>query len=109
MLIISDYISFLFFLCCCFLLQPVEVDSVNIQHPILIDESPPSLKNITIHASGSLIFDPEVEMELRAMNIFVYGSMEIGSEDCRYNKSLTITLTGNLSSFILFDIFMEPL
>ncbi|XP_053374255.1 cell surface hyaluronidase-like [Mercenaria mercenaria] len=74
--------------------EPMDGENVVISQNILLDKSPASLYNITILAGGSLIFNPEVKMELRARNIFVQGTMEIGSEDCPYNGTLTITLTG---------------
>ncbi|XP_053374772.1 cell migration-inducing and hyaluronan-binding protein-like [Mercenaria mercenaria] len=75
--------------------KPKEGENLDISTQILLDESPASLHNITIKSNGSLIFSPKLKLELRARNIFVHGSMEIGSEDCPYNESLTITLTGN--------------
>ena len=71
-----------------------------------MDESPPSLYNLTINAGALLTFNPEVTLELRAANIFVNGNLEIGSSDCKYNGSLTITLTGNVYFFKMRNMFL---
>jgi hypothetical protein len=66
-----------------------------------MDESPPSLYNVTINAGALLTFNPDVTIDFRAGNIFVDGTFEIGSSDCPYNGSLTITLTG----IVHFSVF----
>ncbi|XP_045197941.2 cell surface hyaluronidase-like [Mercenaria mercenaria] len=76
----------------------LEGDSVFIAEPILLDESPPDLENITIETGGSLVADPESKVTLRAANIYVWGSLEIGSEECLFDGELTITLTGTRES-----------
>ncbi|XP_053374771.1 cell migration-inducing and hyaluronan-binding protein-like [Mercenaria mercenaria] len=74
--------------------KPKTGENLDISTQILLDETPAELHNITIKSGGALVFSPEVKLELRARNIFVHGAMEIGSEECPYNQSLTITLTG---------------
>lgn len=60
----------------------------------MVDEATPGFWNVTIASGAALTFDPEVEMEFRAANIFVDGRLEIGSETCPYIGKLIITLTG---------------
>lgn len=74
--------------------KPQKGEDVEITEGILLDESPPDLHNINIQNTGSLVFDPSEDLVLRAANIFVSGSFEIGSEDCTYTGKLKITLTG---------------
>ena len=63
-----------------------------------MDESQLEFYNITIQPTGSLVFDPSVPINLRVGNIFVYGSLIVGSEDCPYRGRLTITMTGKPES-----------
>lgn len=69
-------------------------DSVFITEHILLDQSPIDLYNITIETGGSLVADPETNVVLRAANIYVEGSFEIGSEPCPFQGHLNIILTG---------------
>jgi len=59
-----------------------------------MDESPPPLGDITIASGGSLVFDPTKTLIVRVSNVLVFGSFEIGSEDCPHNGKLEIILTG---------------
>ncbi|XP_060602334.1 protein DDB_G0287365-like isoform X2 [Ruditapes philippinarum] len=102
--------------------KPTEGKNVVINDKILMDESPPSLYNVTINAGALLTFNPDVTIDFRAGNIFVDGTFEIGSSDCPYNGSLTITLTGTrqehegeaapkgiiVNSGATFNIYGEP-
>ncbi|XP_053373997.1 cell migration-inducing and hyaluronan-binding protein-like [Mercenaria mercenaria] len=76
---------------------PSEGDSIEIIENILMDISPPALKDIKLLNGGSLTFLPDVKLTLKAANIYISqdGTLEIGSEDCPYMGKLTITLTGN--------------
>lgn len=69
-------------------------DSVYITESILLDVSPPELSNITIEIGGRLVADPNSKVTVRVANIYIEGSLEIGSEDCLFDGELTITLTG---------------
>ena len=67
---------------------------MEISKPILMDESPPPLYNLTVTTRGRLVFDSRQAIHVKAANIFVHGAMLIGSEDCLHDNDLKITLTG---------------
>jgi len=69
-------------------------DNFIVLENILIDGPTPSFHDVTINAGASLTFDPSIDLTFRAANIYVDGSLEIGSEDCPYLGRLEITLTG---------------
>lgn len=79
---------------------PQSGDSITITDKILMDVAPPPLYNISIKDGGMLTFSPEVDLVLKAANIYIqkHGSMHIGCGDCPYRGKLEIVLTGNRKS-----------
>ncbi|ESO94034.1 hypothetical protein LOTGIDRAFT_228688 [Lottia gigantea] len=69
-------------------------DEVNIDSAILLDESPPELHHITIQPNGRLVWSQEGDFNLTLKHILVFGSMEIGSEDCTFKRKTHILLRG---------------
>ncbi|KAL4222901.1 Hemicentin-1 [Mactra antiquata] len=77
--------------------NPANGGNVFVTEPIIVDVASVSVHTVTIQNGGMLTFSPEVDIDFRAANIYIYnkGAMEIGSEDCPYQGQITITLTGN--------------
>ncbi|XP_052812651.1 cell surface hyaluronidase-like [Mya arenaria] len=74
--------------------RPIDGENLVIVDNVIIDSSTPDFHNVTILSTGSLTFDPEVDLKFRAANIMVDGRFEIGNDDCPYKGKLEITLTG---------------
>ena len=78
-----------------FLQKPVALDSVTIDKPILLDESPPPLTKIYIADTGKLVVSPDDgPLLLKLRHILIHGELHIGSEDCPFTEKFKIILTG---------------
>ena len=78
-----------------FFQKPVALDSVTIDRPILLDESPPPLSKIYIAETGKLVVSPDDgPLLLKLRHILVHGELHIGSEGCLFTEKFKIVLTG---------------
>ncbi|KAK6195845.1 hypothetical protein SNE40_001189 [Patella caerulea] len=68
---------------------------IYITTPVLLDESPPKLHAIIIQPGGRLIWSTEGDYTVYVDYILIHGQMDIGSEDCKYERKARIVLTGN--------------
>ncbi|EGC34813.1 hypothetical protein DICPUDRAFT_98088 [Dictyostelium purpureum] len=76
---------------------PVEGDMVQIPSgdSILLDVSTPRLTQIWIQSGGQLIVSSRHgPLEITTDGILIEGRFDIGDDNCRFNESITITLTG---------------
>ncbi|KAK3103038.1 hypothetical protein FSP39_015947 [Pinctada imbricata] len=75
---------------------PVDNDNVTISSPVLVDTALPDLFSITIQNGGKLVFSRFDNHDLSVHYILIDdgGEMHIGSEDCQFEKYVTISLLG---------------
>ena len=67
--------------------------SVPAGKTIELDVSPPALNRLTI--AGTLVLAPAKDIDLTAKEVFVAGTLQIGSEGAPYTRRFTLTLTGS--------------
>ena len=78
-----------------YLQKPASLDSVTIDRPVLLDESPPQLTKIYIADTGKLVVSPDDgPLLLKLRHILIHGELHIGSEDCPFTEKFRIVLTG---------------
>ncbi|MES2123733.1 MAG: G8 domain-containing protein [Gemmatimonadota bacterium] len=58
-----------------------------------LDVSPPALNRLTI--SGTLVVSPGQDIDLVAKEVFVAGTLQVGTEATPFTKHFTLTLTGS--------------
>ncbi|KAF2078654.1 hypothetical protein CYY_000025 [Polysphondylium violaceum] len=76
---------------------PVNGEDVVLKNgtKLLLDVSTARLNTLTIQAGAALVFSSRNgPIELIANAIIVQGRLDIGDDNCRYNGTATITLTG---------------
>ncbi|MES2307163.1 MAG: G8 domain-containing protein [Gemmatimonadota bacterium] len=59
---------------------------------IELDISPPPLNRLTI--SGTLVAAADKDLDLVANQVFIGGTLRVGSEEARFTRRFTVTLTG---------------
>lgn len=62
------------------------------------------VRSITIETNGRLVWDSGRDSFVRTHYIYIRGTMEIGSEDCQFQKNAEIILKG-LFVAILFLLY----
>ncbi|KAL5012312.1 hypothetical protein ScPMuIL_010863 [Solemya velum] len=72
---------------------PIEGENVIVTNDVLLLESPPILKSITIESGARLVIYPG-DIKIVTDFIHIKGRLDAGSEDCRFTGQLNITLTG---------------
>ncbi|EAL72668.1 transmembrane protein [Dictyostelium discoideum AX4] len=76
---------------------PVTGDKVEIPsgYSILLDVSTPRLTQIWIQSGGQLVISSKHgPLEIITDGILIEGRMDVGDENCKFNESFTVTLTG---------------
>lgn len=83
-----------------FILQKPDINTtVVIMDTILLDESTPRLWGIVIEPTGRLVWSPKIDVNVTTRYIHIRGRMDIGSEQCLYERNTVITLTGKSKLF----------
>ena len=54
------------------------------------------VRSISIEPTGRLVWDRQRDSVVRTHYIYIQGTMEIGSEDCKFNKNAQIILKGTI-------------
>ncbi|MEP6592003.1 MAG: G8 domain-containing protein [Gemmatimonadota bacterium] len=65
---------------------------IPVDKTIELDVSPPALNRLTI--SGTLVVSPGADIDLVAKEVFVSGTLRVGTEAIPHTKRFTLTLTG---------------
>ena len=81
--------------------------NVTVNERILMDVSPPELFGINVVSGGSLVWSPDVEINLVLRYIIVYGEVHIGSESCKFAGKTKITLKGHTLLIVTRNMYFE--
>ena len=79
---------------------------MDITAPVLLDIESPRMAGIVIKDGGRLVFSPEVasaKLTTGYVLISDNGTLEIGSEECKFTGNATITLTGERVVLKIFE------
>lgn len=73
-----------------------------VTEPILLDTSideQTGIESITVSGEGVLVWDPKSDIHLRLRYLLIKdgGRVDIGSDDCRYERKTSITLYGEIN------------
>ena len=73
---------------------PQQGQDVVVTKNVVVDTQLPELKTLTIQQGAKLVFNPNVNVQLRVHAIYVDGELHIGSELCPFLGQVGVTFVG---------------
>jgi hypothetical protein len=87
---------------------PQQGQDVVVTRNVVLDVQPTELKTITIQQGAKLVFNPNVNVQLRVHAIYVDGELHIGSELCPFLGQVGVTFVGKNELVSKKSLMMPP-